>query len=124
MLGIPTPRSLLASATNRIAPALSGTLASDEFVIATGVRRKLGRELSQRGTAVSGRALHLLNLPAGSDITRLLRQIANVEREVRELRNALADAQMLPGNSTSSPPVRRAQATAKKGTERAVSSSS
>jgi phage host-nuclease inhibitor protein Gam len=35
--------------------------------------------------------LHLLNLPAGSDVNRLLVQIAALEREVRELRKRLED---------------------------------
>jgi hypothetical protein len=35
--------------------------------------------------------LHALNLPAGSDINRLLTQIAYVEREVRDLRKVIAD---------------------------------
>jgi polyhydroxyalkanoate synthesis regulator phasin len=39
----------------------------------------------------SRRVLHALNLPAGSDVNRLLSHIASLEREVRDLRNELAD---------------------------------
>jgi hypothetical protein len=32
---------------------------------------------------------HLLNLPAGSDIKRLSRQVASLDRELRQLRGEL-----------------------------------
>lgn len=41
--------------------------------------------------APSRRLLHLVNLPAGSDVNRLLVQIASLEREVRELRKRVED---------------------------------
>jgi hypothetical protein len=41
----------------------------------------------------SRRVLHALNLPAGSDVNRLLSHIASLEREVRDLRKELADHQ-------------------------------
>lgn len=41
--------------------------------------------------APTRRLLHLANLPAGSDVNRLLVQIASLEREVRELRKRVED---------------------------------
>jgi hypothetical protein len=53
----------------------------------TRVRRKV------EGTAegVSRRCLHLLNLPAGSDIRRLRQQLARMERRLDQLSNDVAD---------------------------------
>ena len=53
----------------------------------TRVRRKVG------GTAegVSRRCLHLLNLPAGSDIRRLRQQLARMERRLDQLSNDVAE---------------------------------
>ncbi len=45
------------------------------------VRGRTGRTLE----AVSRRALHLLNLPAGSDVRRLREQLGRVERELAQL---------------------------------------
>ncbi len=39
------------------------------------------------------RLLHLVNVPAASDVNRLLVQIASLEREVRELRKRVEDTQ-------------------------------
>ena len=41
--------------------------------------------------APTRRLLHLANLPAGSDVNRLLVQIAALEREVRKLRKRVED---------------------------------
>ena len=53
----------------------------------TRVRRKVG------GTAegVSRRCLHLLNLPAGSDIRRLRQQLARMERRLDQLSDDVAE---------------------------------
>ena len=45
------------------------------------VRARTGRSLE----AVSRRALHLLNLPAGSDVRRLREQLGRVERDLAQL---------------------------------------
>ena len=67
----------------------------------TGRRSAAGIGLLQtlRGVVVrtteapSRRLLHLFNLPAGSDINRMLVQIASLERELRELRKSVEDQQ-------------------------------
>ena len=53
----------------------------------TRIRRKV------EGTAegVSRRCLHLLNLPAGSDIRRLRQQLARMERRLDQLSDAAAE---------------------------------
>jgi hypothetical protein len=49
--------------------------------LATRARTMAGRTVEAR----SRRALHLFNLPAASDVTRLRRQVASLDREVRRL---------------------------------------
>lgn len=53
----------------------------------TRVRRKVGGAAE----GVSRRCLHLLNLPAGSDIRRLRQQLARMERRLNELSHDIAD---------------------------------
>lgn len=53
----------------------------------TRVRRKVG------GTAegLSRRALHMLNLPAGTDMRRLRQQLARLERQIDQLTDEVAE---------------------------------
>jgi hypothetical protein len=53
----------------------------------TRVRRKVGGAAE----GMSRRCLHLLNLPAGSDIRRLRQQLARMERRLNELSNDVAE---------------------------------
>ena len=53
----------------------------------TRVRRKVGGAAE----GVSRRCLHLLNLPAGSDIRRLRQQLARMERRLNELSQDVAE---------------------------------
>ena len=53
----------------------------------TRVRRKVGGAAE----GVSRRCLHLLNLPAGSDISRLRQQLARMERRLDQLSDDAAE---------------------------------
>jgi hypothetical protein len=53
----------------------------------TRVRRKAGGAAE----GVSRRALHMLNLPAGSDIRRVRQQLARMERRLNELSDEVAE---------------------------------
>ena len=53
----------------------------------TRVRRKVGGAAE----GVSRRCLHVLNLPAGSDIRRLRQQLARIERRLNELSQDVAE---------------------------------
>jgi hypothetical protein len=68
-----------------VGPRLTQATASDRFAGATSVvlavRRAALRDLQTR----SRRWLHLMNLPAGSDIRLLRREIGALERQVRDL---------------------------------------
>jgi hypothetical protein len=71
--------------------------ASDAFAIVSGLTFRVRRQIAGQRERTSRRVLHVLNLPAGSDVTRLLGQIASLEREVRVLRRQVADEPTLQG---------------------------
>jgi hypothetical protein len=65
---------------------------SEAFAVALGLAHTVQRDVRRRSEHVSRRVLHTLNLPAGSDITRLLAQMGSVQRQVRDLEKRLEDA--------------------------------
>ncbi|MCU1502108.1 MAG: uncharacterized protein JWM12_1462 [Ilumatobacteraceae bacterium] len=85
---------------------------SENYAILIGLAARARREAELRTERLSRQVLHLANLPAGSDVNRLLGQIGKLEREVRELRNQLDDAEP-------SPPVRLAARPARSGVAKA-----
>lgn len=75
----------------RLSPAIDELAQSDEAATLIALGRRSRSEVDRRMEQFSRRMLHLANLPAGSDVNRLLDHIASLEREVRELRNLLND---------------------------------
>lgn len=78
----------------RISPAVDELARSDELMTLTAVAGRGRSMVARRLERVSRRALHLLNLPAGSDVNRLLDHIARLEREVAALRARLEDREL------------------------------
>ena len=74
-----------------VAPTIEGLVQHEAVGLGMAVAVRLRRGLTQRTERLSRHVLHALNLPAGSDVRRLLAQLALVEREVRELRKAVND---------------------------------
>jgi hypothetical protein len=68
-----------------LSPVAENVVHHDLFGLTLAVFTRTRREVTAATERLSRQALHALNLPAGSDINRLLRSIASVEREVREL---------------------------------------
>lgn len=106
------------AAERAVAPRLEGAVRSREFLdalgLATRARARVQRELEAR----SRRLWHALNLPAGSDVNRLRRQVADLDRELRQVNAALERALETQGRpeeesdadaARSRPPGRRAQ---------------
>ena len=80
-----------------VAPRLETLIRSDQFALAAGLAahaQHLVRAEAARGTR---RLLHLFNLPAGTDVTRILNEIGQLRRQVRELADRL-DAEDSDGN--------------------------
>lgn len=90
--------------TDRVGPALDGFARSEEFAALTAIRTRARQEAGRQLERTSRRLFHLVNLPAASDINRLLRQIALVEREVRELRKQLDDGRTEEGGARGGTP--------------------
>jgi hypothetical protein len=68
-----------------LTPVAGNVVHNDTFSLSLAVVARTRRGVAGRAERLSRQALHLLNLPAGSDINRLLRSIASLERQVREL---------------------------------------
>jgi hypothetical protein len=68
-----------------LAPTAEALVHSGEFAHLTaavfGVRRALGNSVNE----VAARLWHLVNLPAGTDVHRLRKQIGALDRDVRRL---------------------------------------
>jgi hypothetical protein len=88
-------RSPLLKVVSKVDAAVSPTLQSvaqhEVIGLALAVAVRLRRGVAQRAERASRHVLHTMNLPAGSDVRRLLTQISMVEREVRELNKAITD---------------------------------
>ena len=82
---------------NLVGPPIESVTRRDEFAIAVGLARTLQGELRRRYERQSKRALHLFNLPAGSDVRALRQQIASLERQLRDLTKIVEDGDGHPG---------------------------
>ena len=66
---------------------------SEQFAIALGLAARLQRAMHHQVSRSTRRVLHNLNLPAGTDVTRILNELGQLRRQVRELSDQLAAAQ-------------------------------
>lgn len=85
MAGKPGWRKGMEAVDGVLAPAAGNVVRNDTFALTLAVVARARRGVAGQAERLSRQGLHLLNLPAGSDINRLLRSIASVERQVREL---------------------------------------
>jgi hypothetical protein len=74
-----------------IAPPLEGMFRHEAFGLAAALSKRAGSDFKTRAERLSRRGLHALNIPAASDINRLLNEIAYVERQLRILTKAVDD---------------------------------
>ena len=87
-------------AERAVAPRLEAGVRTGMFASTLATGTKAGAELSRRGSqlagylgAVSARGLHLVNLPAAADVTRLRVEIRDLDRRVRDLTRQLDQAE-------------------------------
>jgi hypothetical protein len=66
-------------------PVVEQVVHSEEFAQATALITSVQRGLRDRVNQVAARGWHTINLPAGSDVQRLRRQVGALDREVRLL---------------------------------------
>ncbi|MDK3258645.1 hypothetical protein [Blastococcus capsensis] len=81
----PLWRQAFDAAERAVAPRAEDLVRSEYFSLATALLRRAQTVAGSSVQGVSARAWHLLNLPAGSDISRLRAQIGSLDREVRRL---------------------------------------
>jgi polyhydroxyalkanoate synthesis regulator phasin len=74
-----------------VGPQLEQLVASEQFSQALGVLSQLRREFEQRASRTTRHLLHRFNLPAGSDMTRLLNEIGELKKQVRKLSEQLEE---------------------------------
>jgi hypothetical protein len=90
---IPSWKQVFDAADRTLGGRVNEFARGENFAILAGLVTRSRSELAERSERASRQALHLLNLPAGSDVKRLLAQIGLLEREVRDLRKQLDDQQ-------------------------------
>lgn len=92
-----------------VAPRLDAVVRSDQFAHAVGLLAHLQHLAREQVARSTRQALHLLNLPAASDVTRVLNELGRLEQQVRELSHRIdeqevnADAEPARGDDRQDP---------------------
>ena len=94
-----------------IGPPLEQLVGTDQFTSSLGFLSELRHELEQRASRTTRRLLHQFNLPAATDVTRLLTEIGELKKQVRKLSEQLDAREQAPTR-----PTRRTAATKKETT--------
>jgi len=90
--GKPTWRKAFDAVERPIATGLERVVHTDEFLSVLSFTTQAQAEGKRRLERLTRRALHAVNIPAGSDIKRLHDQIAGLDRRLREVRDELEAA--------------------------------
>ena len=78
-------RSMYDAIEKELTPRVEATVRSEEYRTASAVVHRVRREVGTRIEELGAGVLHLVNLPAGSDIRKLRRQIGELDFTVRQL---------------------------------------
>ena len=76
----------------RLGPSLTAVARSEQFAIGVGLAAQLQRAVQKQAARSTRRLLHSLNLPAGTDVSRLLAEIGELKKQVRQLSQQLEKA--------------------------------
>jgi hypothetical protein len=79
-----------------VGPPLTEVVNSEAFAVALGLAAQLRKRAQRETERMTRRLLHQANLPAGSDITRLLAEIGKLQTQVRELSRQVEGRQQRP----------------------------
>ena len=74
-----------------IGEPIESAVRSDTYFDLVSRTTRVRRKVTGTAEGVSRRALHLLNLPAGSDIRGMRQQLARMERRLNELSHEVAE---------------------------------
>ena len=87
--GTPLWRQAFDAAERQVTPRADRLVRTEAFAVGASLVRRAQTLARSSAQEVTARAWHLLNLPAGSDVSRLRAQIGSLDREVRRLTVAL-----------------------------------
>jgi hypothetical protein len=99
----PLWRQAFDAAERAVAPRAEDVVRSEAFSLATALARRAQNVAGNSIQGLTARAWHLVNLPAGSDISRLRAQIGSLDREVRRLTLQLESERRRAARSVSRP---------------------
>jgi hypothetical protein len=85
----PLWRQAFDAGESAIAPLLEDLTCNEQVHVAVGLATQAKKAAQRRAERSMRRALHVLNLPAGSDVTRILNEIGKLQSDVRELSKRL-----------------------------------
>jgi hypothetical protein len=88
---IPSLRAVYDVGERELEPRLRALLREPRFTEVTAAVAAARSSAAAQVDAFNARLLHAANLPAGTDVQRLRRQIGELDREVRMLRIELAE---------------------------------
>lgn len=76
----------------QLSPRLESLVQSEQFAIAIGLVTRAQRSVEAEAARTTRRVLHRLNLPAGTDVSRILHELGQLRVQVRELSGELDEA--------------------------------
>ena len=82
---VPRWRQAFDAADRAVAPRAESLVRSEAFDVGVAIVQRAQGVARSSLRGLTARAWHLINLPAGSDVTRLRAQIGALDREVRRL---------------------------------------
>jgi hypothetical protein len=88
----PVLRQVFDAVERGVAPRLERLVRTEQFAVAAGLASQVQHALQRQASRSTRRMLHLLNLPAGTDVTRILNEIGQLKKQVRDLTAQLDDA--------------------------------
>ena len=76
----------------QVAPRIESVVQSEQFAVAVGLAARVQRAVEGEMARTTRRVLHRLNLPAGTDVSRILNEIGQLRVQVRALTAELEEA--------------------------------
>jgi hypothetical protein len=96
------------SLERHVAPRIEAVVQSEQFAVAVGLAARVQRAVEGEMARTTRRVLHRLNLPAGTDVSRILNEIGQLRVQVRALTADLEEARAELADAERAPAVRRA----------------
>ncbi len=90
-MAIPSTQAVVLHIEKLATPILESVVQHEGVEIGIGLAQRAGGSLTRAVERSSRRFMHAFNLPAASDINRILTQVASLERTVRTLNNNVDD---------------------------------